>query len=374
MDDCLIIGAGVVGLSIAYEMADQGARVTVIDRQQPGREASWAGAGILPAATLRGDDPAYQQLAGLSHQLHPRWAAQLMEETGIDTGFQNCGELYLASGDTSRESTQEEIDQLTDRGISTEEVTLRLGEVEPEVHTNGSERTAAWLVPESSQLRNPRHLKALIAACRRRGARIVAGVGAVQFQTDGNAITSAATEIGSFRASNYCVCAGAWSAELLQQLDCNSPVRPIRGQMVLLNAGRKLFQRVLQCGPHYLVPRDDGRVLVGSTLEDVGFRKHTTPTAIDRLRRFATACVPALGEAVVERSWAGLRPGAREGEAFLGQVPGLENAFAATGHYRWGLYLSPGTATVMSQLMLGETPQINLDEFRLDRNLQTAQY
>ncbi len=372
MDDCLIIGAGVVGLSIAYEMAGRGAQVTVIDRQQPGQEASWAGGGILPAASLRPEDSAYHQLAGLSYQLHSQWAARLREETGIDNGFQICGELYIANDDATRAATQSEINCLSGRNIATAEVSKQLKDIEPEIHASAEFKPSAWIVPDSGQLRNPRHLKALVAGCCRRGCRIVADVGDVRFDVARDQITGVSTDTGKFHAANYCVCAGAWSGGLLQRLDCHLPIKPIRGQMLLFCAKRRLFQSVIHNGPHYLVPRDDGRVIAGSTLEDVGFNKQTTTSAIDQLRHFATSCIPALNDAEVERCWAGLRPGAREGEAFIGPVPGITNAFAATGHYRWGLYLSPGTATVMSELLLGESPRLDLDEFRLDRELQFA--
>ena len=141
----------------------------------------------------------------------------------------------------------------------------------------------------------------------------------------------------------------------------------MRGQIVLLSTAVRLFDRVVNVGPRYLAPRADGRVLVGSTVEDVGFDKQTTATGVEGLLRFALELIPALGDATIERTWAGLRPYTADGLPYLGRVPGLENASVATGHFRGGLHLSTGTAVVMSQLVRGETPSVDLAPFSLSR-------
>ena len=142
---------------------------------------------------------------------------------------------------------------------------------------------------------------------------------------------------------------------------------PIRGQMVLFRAPRRLFSHVLNEGPRYIVPRDDGRVIVGSTEEEVGFDKQTTVTEIQELKDLAQRIVPELGQALVEKTWAGLRPATFDGFPYLGVVPELPNVFVAAGHFRSGLHLSTGTARVISQLMRGESPEIDLSPFRVGR-------
>jgi glycine oxidase len=144
-------------------------------------------------------------------------------------------------------------------------------------------------------------------------------------------------------------------------------IRPIRGQIVLLQTDRATPRHIINDGPRYLVPRGDGRVLVGSTEEDVGFDKRTTADGVAGLLEFARTLLPALGTAQFEHSWAGLRPATADGRPYLGRIPGLENAFVAAGHFRSGLTLSPGTAVVMSQLIRDQTPSIDLAPFRLDR-------
>jgi glycine oxidase len=376
MDDCLIIGGGVVGLSIAYELAGRGKRVTVVDRSEPGREASWAGAGILPAAVERAEDAAYHQLSGLSVRLHAQWAERLRDATGIDTGYRECGELNLASGDRTHSGPASDVDPLSadvsalrSRGIQVEDVTSSLNKFEPGLSWTGppADRKTAWFIPRSAQLRNPRHLKALMTICRSRKVNLIGGTEVRGIEHKNGRVVQVGTSAGTFRANQYCVCAGAWAGEVMKEFNCRLPIKPIRGQIALLKTDAPVIRRVVHEGRHYLVPRDDGRVLVGSTLEDVGFDKRTTTSAIQSLLDFAISRVPALQGADVERCWAGLRPGSPAGQPFMGRIPDFANAFAAVGHFRWGLYLSPGTATVMGQLLCGETPQIDLSEFRLDR-------
>jgi glycine oxidase len=175
------------------------------------------------------------------------------------------------------------------------------------------------------------------------------------------------TTAGLLRAEQYCITAGAWSQALLARLRIRSGILPIRGQMLLYACEKMLFAHVLNEGNRYLVPRDDGRVLVGSTEEEVGFDKRTTPLALADLQAFATDLVPALKQAKLEQSWAGLRPATFDAFPYLGRLPGLKNAYVAAGHFRSGLYLSPGTAVVMSELLRGEPPQIDLAAFNAAR-------
>jgi glycine oxidase len=146
-------------------------------------------------------------------------------------------------------------------------------------------------------------------------------------------------------------------------------IRPVRGQIALLNTGTALFQRILLKGKRYLVPRPDGRVLVGSTEEDAGFDKRTTAGAIHGLLDFAIQMVPSLVDIPLERCWAGLRPGSPDGLPYIGSVPGIDNLFVAAGHFRAGIQLSPATGLVLKELFLGQRLTVGLEPFRLDRSL-----
>lgn len=369
MTDCLIIGGGVVGLSIAYELSQHGLSVRVIDRVTAGKEASWAGAGILPPANLATAVHPIEQLRGLSHELHPRWAEQLCKETGIDTGYRECGGVYVARSVGEAASLAAMATMLRELDITIEQVNAEvLADIEPALAAvAASELKAAYVLPGEAQLRNPDHLGALLVACRQRGVDVSDGVEARGFQVTGNTCNGVETDDGLLTADRYCVTSGAWTYALLQQLGITTGIMPIKGQMVLFKCKSPPFRRVINEGPRYLVPRDDGRVLVGSTEEETGFDKGNTVEAIDELCGLARSLVPDLRTADVERTWAGLRPGSFDGFPYVGAVPGLDNVFAAAGHFRSGLHLSPGTAVVMSQLIRGEQPQIDLAPFDVGR-------
>ena len=170
---------------------------------------------------------------------------------------------------------------------------------------------------------------------------------------------------GEFRsAEQYVVAAGAWCERLLEPLGLHSGIEPVRGQIVLLKTERSLFQRILLIGTNYLVVREDGHILIGSTEEpEAGFVKDTTAEAIAKLLEFARNLVPALATADVVKCWAGLRPGSRDGRPSIGHVMGFRNLFVAAGHFRAGIQLSPATALLMSELLTGKTASIQLDDF-----------
>jgi len=370
MKDCLIIGGGVIGLSLAYELTQHGLSSCVIDRGEPGREASWAGAGILPPANLHSATDPLEQLRGLSHQLHAGWAEALRAETGIDTGYLRCGGLYLSRSVGESATLAGLAKMLRAMDIRIERLSLKsLPELEPALApvVQSGDLKAAYLLPDEAQLRNPHHLQALLAACRQRGVDIRSDVEATELCIRNNRMVQVNTANGPLAAKHYCIAAGAWTFQLLDAIGIRTGILPIRGQIVMFSCNTRPFERVFNEGSRYLVPRADGRVLVGSTEEEVGFDKRTTAAATHELEQLARGLVPCLREATIERSWAGLRPGTFDGLPYLGQVPTLENAFVAAGHFRNGLHMSTGTAVVLSQLIRGKTPQIDLAPFRIGR-------
>ncbi len=368
--DCLIVGAGVIGLSLAYDLAGHGCRVHVIDRAQPGREASWAGAGILPPAREESALHPLDKLRGMSYRLHAEWAKSLHAETGIDTGYQRCGGIYLSLSPGEAASLHGLCGLLREEGVVVERLSPEgLVALEPALSTGADSvpASAAYLLPEEAQIRNPRHLQALLAACRQRGVSVSADTCARAWHVEGSRLTGVVTDGGTLAAECYCVASGPWAQGLLAQLGIVTGILPIRGQMVLFRCEQPLLTHIVNVGPRYLVPRDDGRLLVGSTEEEVGFDKSTTESAIQELAALARQVVPALRDAEIEQTWAGLRPGTYDSFPYLGRVPGLDNAYLAAGHFRSGLLLSTGTAVVMSLLIRGEDPQIDLSPFRVGR-------
>lgn len=367
MEDVVVIGGGVVGLSIALELAGQGAAVAVLDQADFGREASWAGAGILPPGNLEAAETPESQLRSLSHALWQDWAASLQSETGIDTGYVRCGGLEVRTAQPG-EDFLDEVRFWRREGVRVDELSpTALREAIPEISPTIS---AAYRLPALGQVRNPRLLKALIAACSARGVRLCAGTSVIGFDTEPGHVIGMRTAAGIIRAGRYCVAGGPWSRGLFASVGIDLPVEPVRGQIVLLSHIPRIFSQVIQVGPRYVVPRNDGRILIGATEECVGFLKANTASAVSGLIEFATSLVPRLADATLERAWSGLRPRSADGLPYLGRLADYDNLFAATGHFRSGLQMSPGTARLLRQALLDQETDISLDPFTPDRRLK----
>jgi glycine oxidase len=374
--DVLIIGGGVIGLTAAYYLAREGVHVSVLDKGDLGQESSWAGAGILPGGNPKRARSPLGRLRACSIALFPELSAELRERTSIDNGYLRCGGLELRRSSDALE--RQRIDNLVreerGEGLHCEVLDAKqLRDLEPAL---ADTLPGAVYFPEMAQVRNPRHLKALILACGKLGVGLHRGCPAYGFIAEGERVAAIQTPEGALPAGQFLIAAGSWSDMLLQRLGWRVEIRPVRGQIALLNVLPPLFNHVLMAGSEYLVPRSDGRILVGSTEEDVGFDKRTTAQAIQGLLSMATALVPGLAMAPFERCWAGLRPGSPDGRPFLGPVPGFTNLFVASGHFRSGIQLSPGTGLVMKELLLGQPLSVPLEAFRLDRisSAQNAAY
>lgn len=357
-----------IGLTTAYYAAKAGLRIVVLDRQEPGRESSWAGAGIIsPGNPARARTP-LGRLKAVSAAMFPELSTELRELTGIDNGYMRCGglEIQLSEDAWERRRIAAVLRQERGEGLTQWEVLDRvaLHALEPNL---ADDLPGAIHFPGMAQVRNPWHLRALLAACERLGVGIQPHSEVRQWHRLEDRILAVTTDRERFEAGAFVIASGAWSEALLQLLGWQVGIHPVRGQIVLLNAGRPLFTRILQIGSDYLVPRGDGRVLVGSTEERVGFDKSTTEEALERLRQMAYRLVPALRQAEVERYWAGLRPGNPDGKPVLGRVPGYHNLFVGAGHFRSGIHLSPVTGRILSAMLQGHAPDLPVNAFALER-------
>lgn len=363
--DVIIVGGGVIGLSIAYALAREGVMATVVDRREFGREASWAGAGMIPPHTERLSGHPTVELRSWSAVLYPEWSAALREETGIDNGYRRTGGVDVARTLAEENDLRSVAGRWRSEGITYERMAPGdFGRVEPSL--NPALRVAYYL-PDRAQIRNPRHLRALSQAVGSRGVGLRPGEAVVGFEVAGGRVVAVRTEGGQIPCGCVVVAAGPWSAALLEPMGVHAPTPPLKGQIVLLRGDRRLLTRIVEHGKNYLVPRDDGRILIGATEEDSGFDTRPTPTGIRDLLDEAMALCPILAEAEVERSWAGLRPGSIDTRPYLGHAPGYSNLIVATGHKRAGLQLAPATAEVIADLVLGRPPRIDLASFRIDR-------
>lgn len=367
VSDVVVVGGGVIGLSIAYFLSRQGATVTILDQGQPGQEASWAGAGMLPPGNLSGARGPSAQLRAFSCERWKGFSRELLELTGLDNGFLESGGIELGLvGDESRLRQEERGWQL--EGVAVESLAAAdLRRLEPAI---SPEIRTAYRLPGFCQVRNPRHLKALMAACQLRNVRIISGAPVTQFETtssqpDGQGILAARTPTTRYAGGKFVIAGGAWTGGMTRQLGIEVPVRPVRGQIVLLTAYPLPFRHVLNHGARYLVPRADGKILIGATEEDVGFDKRNTVAGVAGLLEFAQTLVPALAQAKVEQTWSGLRPGSPTGDPFLSQLPRFSNGYVAAGHFRAGLQLSPATGELMAELILTGKTSLSLEHFQI---------
>jgi glycine oxidase len=363
--DVVVVGGGVIGLSIAYALAREGVRATVVERGEVGQGASWAGAGMIPPHTERVATNPTIELRSWSAVLYPEWSQRLREETGIDNGYRRTGGVDVAA--TLAE--ENELRSSAGRWRAERVVFERLepadfARVEPALNPD---LRVAYFLPDRAQIRNPRHLKALSAALVGRGVAIRTGQAVLGFDRDGGRVTAVRLEDEAISCSTVVVAAGAWTGALLADLGVWVATPPLKGQIVLLRSPRPLLRRVVEHGKNYLVPRDDSRILIGATEEEAGFDARPTEQALRDLLAEGTRLCPVLAEAEVERWWAGLRPGSIDSRPYLGLAPGFSNLIVASGHKRAGLQLAPGTAEVIADLVLGRPPRVDLSSFRLDR-------
>jgi glycine oxidase len=347
--EILVIGGGAIGLLTARELASNGATVTVLERGETGRESSWAGGGILSPLHPWRYPHAVTALAGWGQARYREVCTELREATGIDPEWAGNGLLVLDS-----DERQAALAWAAAEGVELEEIDAeRLYRLEPALVAGFDQ--ALWL-PGAGQVRNPRLLKALRADLERRGVALREHTEVLGLSIQGRRVTGVETSTGPLHAERVVVAGGAWSAGLLAELGARVEVKPVRGQMILYRTEPGSVQRITLQGDHYLIPRRDGRVLAGSTVEDTGFDKSTTAEALEKLQRDATALIPALAQCTIEHHWAGLRPGSRGGVPYIGEHPHVDGLYVNTGHFRNGVVLGLASARLLADLLLGHSP------------------
>jgi glycine oxidase len=359
--DIIILGGGVIGLTTAYFLAKEGISVILCEQGAVGKEASWAGAGILPPSNLEHAQLPVDCLRGLSGAIFPNLSRELHERTGIDNGYVCCGGLEFMCQSKHADAHEWHGLGVTEKLLADEDVIALEPALAPSLGP-------AVLLEGMAQLRNPRHLQALAAACLATKKVVIHEQTSVEsLVVEGNRVKGVCTSSEILDGGAVLVAAGAWTDRLLEPFGCRLGIEPIRGQITLLNPGAVILRRILLWGAQYLVPRLDGRVLIGSTEECAGFDKSTTAAGIGSLLGLGVKLVPSLASAAIERTWAGLRPGSPDGLPFIGPVPGIDNLYVGAGHFRAGIQLSPGTALLLTEMILGRPLSMPMDAFRLDR-------
>ena len=355
--DYLIIGAGAVGCAMAYELARQGARVTLLERGVAGAEASWAGGGILSVLPPWQYSDAVNVLCQWSLQLYPDWIAALKEVSGIDPEYQVDGMLVLQRYDPYYDA--EKAQQWCARyGVLMAQVNAR--DLVPNL---GLESEGIWL-PQVAQVRNPRLMQALRRALEVQGVQIIEQEEVTGLRVADHRILALETQRGSHSADHYIVTAGAWSNTLLGKWAQQIQIKPIRGQILLFKAAPGLLTKIIRQNDIYLVARRDGHILAGSTREDVGFDKSTTEAAKELFFDRALDLLPELQEAQIVRQWAGLRPGSPDNVPTIDRHPQLQNLYINSGHFRYGLTMAPASACLLSNMLSQRAQPIDVAPYR----------
>ncbi len=366
--DAVIAGGGVIGGATALELARAGLRVAVFDRQQPGLEASWASAGILSPAPENPGMIAMVPLGKASLALYPEFIAQVEEISGKSTGFRPKGTLEaLFSHDTKAELST--IIALH-HGLGLKAEPLRAEDARELEPALSEEVEAAVLRPEEASVDNRLLTAAILEAAQRSGAEIFSGNGAKAIWREGNRCAGLVLQNEKVEAQWTIIAAGCFSATI-EGIAPYAPVRPAKGQMVALRADDLKMERVLWSEKIYLVPRNDGRIVAGATVEYTGFDKRTTAGAIEKILSAAIDLAPGLADARIEETWAGLRPDSPDHLPILGPTD-LDGLMMATGHFRSGILLTAITARLIREWITEQRVSLDWDRFSPVRFSATA--
>ena len=354
--DVIVIGGGIIGLSLSIELRKKGAGVLVMERGEPGREASYAAGGMLVDCSAE-TPPALQTLATASARMYPEFVHDLQVESGISVDLREQGAIVFPPREHVHERpgfTASDLAKL---------LPAPLAELEPALAD--PERHAFYLKERSV---DPRALvAAVLNAARRRGVDVSSGEKVTNLNLLNSRVTGVTTKKTAYLARKVVNCAGAWSGQIQPH---GFPTRPVKGQMLcLVSPSRGLLKHVIRAPKVYLIPRSDGRILVGTTVEEAGFDKRTDVATIQRLHRDAIALVPELQNAKILEDWAGLRPGTPDALPILGATS-TAGYYVATGHFRDGILLAPITAQVMAEVIEGGSCPYDLKPFSPSRFTQ----
>ena len=360
--DITIVGSGIIGLLTAKALveADTSIHVQIIEKNLGSLESSWAGGGILLPLYPWRQKAAISTLVALSLKLYPLLSRQLQESTVIDPEWVKCGLLISKNPDieaAKRWCQQYEIEyKLAENGL------FKLFDTEA--------INPLWM-PEIAQARNPRLLKSLRV--------FLAQTGRVDFIENctfnnvvvkGQNINAIETSSGRFKVNHLLLATGAWTGGLTQTLFPKNPpiaIHPIKGQMLLLDEQKRMLKFMILDDSRYLIPRKDGKILIGSTVEQTEFDKSTTNEARESLHQFALKLMPALKKAPVIYQWAGLRPATEHGVPYIGHHPQIKNLSINAGHFRNGLVMGPASAQLMTELILKCSPSLDPAPYQLSR-------
>jgi len=365
--DFHIIGGGIIGMMTAKELVDAGATVTIFDRKSLAKESSWAGGGILsPLHPWRYPKPV-NELAYRSQVVYPSYCRFLFEQTGIDPEWLQSGLLIHNAAQELPAVKQWLTEFPTDYELLAGS-DIRVCEPGLSAHS-----AHAILFPKVAQVRNPRLTQALKHYLMLKGVNIKEDCEILKIACSESRVKHIDTVSGKIAVQQLVVASGAWSAKILATAGTVVPIRPVKGQMLLYHDEKQRVKNITLAEEHYVIPRRDGHILVGSTTEDTQFNKNTTANGLKELKSFAEKWFPFTRELAVVQHWAGLRPGTVDGVPYIGQVPGMSGLFINAGHFRNGVVTGPASAQLLADILLNRPLSLPADEFALDAELAVSE-
>lgn len=361
MSDILLVGGGIIGMMTARELCLAGMSVTIVDQGAAGQESSWAGGGIIsPLYPWRYSD-AVNKLAKWGQAFYPELIAEMNAETGMDAELIQSG-LLLLDDDAEQavawaKKWQSNLQLIDNKALY---------DIEPMLSPASFENKQSIWMPEIRQVRNPRLVKVMKSYLLKQGVSFIEQSEVKGLTQNKARVTGVKTHAGNLLADKVLIASGAWSAKLLKNIEINIDVAPVKGQMILFKSDPDKIKRIVLSQDRYVIPRRDGRVLVGSTVEHTEFDKSTTVEAKKELIQEAVRIMPCLADATVEHHWAGLRPGSKQGIPYICAVPEIEGLYLNSGHYRNGVVLGPASARLAADLILQRSPIIPPQDYGID--------
>jgi len=349
----IIVGAGVSGLSTGLALLGRGHAVTLLERGAVGGESSWAGGGILSPLLPWDYGEPVSALALRSMAAYADWVAEIEAQSGCVAEFWRCGMRVFEAA-----APDAALAWCRTHGLA--------------AHLQPAEASGSLWLPDIAQVRNPRLVAALRVAVVKLGGVIREHCPATGVLTQGGRVTAVQSETDTFYADSVVLAAGAWSGLGLAGLAAAPHIRPIRGQMLLFKLEAGVLNTILYRNGLYLIPRRDGHILAGSTLEDAGFDKSTDAATRQRLHAEAAELLPALAAVQPVQHWAGLRPGSPDNIPVIDRHPDFENVFVNTGHYRYGVTLAPASAELLVDVMAGKPPTLDPAPYRWQAALERS--
>lgn len=358
--DVIIVGGGLLGMLTTRFLHDAGLNVMLIDKGELGSESTWAGGGIVSPLYPWRYPASVSRLARYSQQHYPQLCQQLLEETGIDPQWIRSGLLFAEDDERAAAQTWAQEWGYDLQHLSSAQA---MHDCEPQL-AEGFD--SGLFLPELGQVRNPRIAHSLRTSLRLRPVTLAEHFPISGLETDNGRIIGVRMGDQLFCADKVVISTGAWTGLFPEMQAMNVDVRPVLGQMILFRGPRGLLKHIVLANGRYLIPRQDGRILCGSTLEMRGFDKHTTDEALEDLREAAYGIMPALRDLPITNHWCGLRPGSPDGVPYIDEHPEIAGLYVNAGHYRNGVVLGLASVQLLVDRILGNEPCVDPEPYRLD--------